>query len=165
MNPPKREVPAISRCRSFALALLLRLPVFLQDVTFLKLAIAGLLMAALFACAKVSLPPQVDVSEIQPSGRAAKPPDCNMPVLRSDPLTDFRKVAIIDATANTFENEGDVLPAVQRAACGTGADAIVITKSKAQTSEGLVGYYLGAYAIIYGRVSPSVVEGGATSSH
>lgn len=120
--------------------------------------------SALFACAKVSLPPQVDVAEIQPSGRAAKPPDCNMPVLRSEPPTDFRKVAIVEATANTFENEGDVLPLVQRAACGTGADAILIIKSKAQTSEALVGYYLGAYAIVYGKVSPSVVEGGATSS-
>ncbi len=119
---------------------------------------------ALAGCARVSLPPQVDVAEIQPSGRAAKPPDCNMPVLRSDPLTDFRKVAIIEATANEFDNERDILPSVQRAACGTGADAIVIIKSKSQTSEGLVGYYLGAYAIVYGRVSPSVVEGGTTSS-
>jgi hypothetical protein len=128
------------------------------------LAIAALVAVALVACAKVSMPPQVDVAEIQPSGRAAKPPGCSMPVLRSDPLTDFRRVAIIEATANTFDNEGDVLPSVQRAACGTGADAIVIIKSKAQTSEGLVGYYLGAYAIVYGKVSPSVVEGGATSS-
>jgi hypothetical protein len=132
-----------------------------------ELVIAAAGAVALFSlvgCARVSLPPQVDVAEIQPSGRAAKPPDCSMPVLRSDPLTDFRRVAIIEATANTFENEGDVLPAVQRAACGTGADAIVITKSKAQTSEGLVGYYLGAYAIVYGKVSPSVIEGGATTS-
>jgi hypothetical protein len=135
-----------------------------QDVRLVTLAIAALGAAVLFACAKVSLPPQVDVAEIQPSGRAAKPPNCDMPVLRTDPNTDFRRVAIIDATANTFENEGDVLPAVQRAACGTGADAIVITRSKAETSEGLVGYYLGAYAIVYGKVSPSVVEGGATSS-
>ncbi len=136
----------------------------MPDVRVLTFPIAVFGAVALVACAKVSLPPQVDVAEIQPSGRAAKPPDCNMPVLRSDPATDFRRVAIIDATANTFENEGDLLPAVQRAACGTGADAIVITKSKAQTSEGLVGYYLGAYAIVYGKVSPSVVEGGATSS-
>lgn len=136
----------------------------MQDVRLVKAAIAALGAVALFSCAKVSLPPQVDVAEIQPSGRAAKPPNCNMPVLRSDPLTDFRKVAIIEATANTFDNESDVLPEVQRAACGTGADAIVIIKSKAQTSEGLVGYYLGAYAIVYGKVSPSVVEGGATSS-
>jgi|SRR5215469_2808667 len=154
----------MKRRRRVTLALPPRLSVFVQDVRLVTLAISSFGAIVLFACAKVSLPPQVDVAEIQPSGRAAKAPDCNMPVLRSDPLTDFRRVAIIEATANTFENEGDVLPAVQRAACGTGADAIVITKSKAQTSEGLVGYYLGAYAIVYGKPSPSVIEGGATTS-
>jgi hypothetical protein len=116
-------------------------------------------------CAKVALPPQADVSEIEPSGRAAKPPDCDMPVLRSPPLQDYREVAIIEGVGNTFLSEADVLPVVKRKACETGADAIVITGSKSQTSEGLVGYYVGAYAIVYGKRNSATIEGSPTSYH
>jgi len=115
------------------------------------------------SCTKVALPPQVTVSEIEPSGHAAKPPDCDMPVLRSEPLADFRKVDIIEAVGNTWESENDVLPEVKRKACETGADAIVITGSKSETTEGLVGYYVGAYAIVYGKQKASTIEGGTTS--
>jgi len=107
-------------------------------------------------CARVpSLPPQVTLSELEPSGRAAKPPDCNMPVLRHEPLTDFRKVAIVEALGNVYANEADVLPAVQRKACETGADAIVILASKAQTSESATGYYINSVAIVYGKENPA----------
>src|SRR6266446_1716394 len=65
-------------------------------------------------CAHVlSLPPQATLAEIEPSGRAAKPPDCAMPVLRHEPLTDFRKVAIVEGTGNVYASEADVLPVVQ----------------------------------------------------
>jgi hypothetical protein len=107
--------------------------------------------------ALIRLPPEVTVSEMEPSGRAAKDPNCNMPVLYSDPITDYRKVAIIDARAVPGTKEKDMLPAVVRKACETGADALVIVTSKAQhseTPEGLVaggetGYYISAEAIIY----------------
>jgi hypothetical protein len=104
--------------------------------------IAILIGLALIAagCGQVSLPPQVTVSEVEPSGRAAKPPDCNMPVLRYEPLRDFRKVAIVEALGNRYATEADILPAVQRKACETGADAIVVLTSKAQTSESATGY-------------------------
>jgi len=113
------------------------------------------LTIAVAGCAKVSLPPQVTLSEVEPSGRAAKPPDCNMPVLRREPLTDFRKVAIVEALGNTFASESDVLPAVQRKACETGADAIVITESRAQTTEDATGYYINSVAIVYGKGNPA----------
>jgi hypothetical protein len=103
----------------------------------------------------VSLPPQVTLSEMEPSGRAAKPPDCDMPVLRHEPLRDFRKVAIVEALGNRFATEAEVLPAVQRKACETGADAIVINTSKAQTSESATGYYINSVAIVYGRENPT----------
>jgi len=103
----------------------------------------------------VSLPPQVTLSEMEPSGRAAKPPDCDMPVLRHEPLRDFRKVAIVEALGNRFATEADVLPAVQRKACETGADAIVVNTSKAQTSESATGYYINSVAIVYGRENPT----------
>jgi hypothetical protein len=114
----------------------------------LALAVAG--------CAKViSLPPQVTLSEVEPSGRAAKPPDCNMPVLRHEPLRDFRKVAIVEALGNRFSDESDVLPAVQRKACETGADAIVVLTSRAQTTEDATGYYINTVAIVYGKENPT----------
>ena len=115
-------------------------------ITTIALAIAAA------GCARVvSLPPQVTLSEVEPSGRAAKPPDCNMPVLRHEPLTDYRKVAIVEAMGNRFAEESDVLPAVQRKACETGADAIVVLTSKAQTTEDATGYYINSVAIIYGK--------------
>ena len=114
----------------------------------LALAVAG--------CAKVvSLPPQVTLSEVEPSGRAAKPPDCNMPVLRHEPLRDYRKVAIVEALGNRFADESDVLPAVQRKACETGADAIVVLTSRAQTTEDATGYYINTVAIVYGKENPT----------
>jgi len=116
-------------------------------------------IAAVFTgCATVALPPQVTLSEVQPSGRAAKPPDCNMPVLRDNPLASYREVAIIEGLGNVFEKESDVLPAVIKKSCETGADAIVIHDSRAQTSENMTGYYINAIAIIYGKQQGPAVE-------
>jgi hypothetical protein len=117
--------------------------------------IAGLAIAAAGCAKAIALPPQVTLSEIEPSGRAAKPPDCDMPVLRHEPLTDFRKVAIVEAMGNVYASEADVLPAVQRKACETGADAIVILTSKAQTTETATGYYINSVAIVYGKENPA----------
>jgi hypothetical protein len=119
-------------------------------------------LAALAGCAPagVAFPPQVDVAEIEPSGRAAKPPDCDMPVLRTDPLGDFRKVATVEAIGNVYATEKDVMPALKRGACGTGADAVLILASKSQTGETLTGYYINAIAIVYGKRRPSEIEGG-----
>jgi hypothetical protein len=107
----------------------------------------------------VALPPQATVAEIEPSGRAAKGPDCSLPILRSEPLTDFRKVAIIEGVGNRFGTEADVMPVVMRKACETGADAILIVASKAQTSENLTGYYINAVAIIYVKGNKEIAPG------
>ena len=119
-------------------------------------------MVAIAGCVKAAtLPPQVSVAEIEPSGHAAKPPDCDMPVLRHEPLTDFRKVAIVEGVGNLYASEADVLPAVQRKACETGADAIVVFVSKSQTGETLTGYYINSVAIVYGKKNPAAA-GSAT---
>ena len=127
--------------------------------TSLLVRLAILIAATAIACAGcptlVSLPPQVTLSEVEPSGRAAKPPDCDMPVLRHEPLTDYRKVAIVEALGNRHATEAEVLPAVQRKACETGADAIVVTESRAQTTEDATGYYINSIAIIYGKENPA----------
>ena len=116
------------------------------------LLIALVLALAGAACQRVvALPPQATLTEIEPSGRAAKAPACEMPILRSEPLTDYRKVAIIEGIGNLYASESDVMPVVMRQACSTGADAIVILTSKSQTSENLTGYYINAVAIVYGK--------------
>lgn len=117
--------------------------------------IMGLALAATGCARVVSLPPQVTLSEVEPSRRAARPPDCNMPVLRHEPLRDYRKVAIVEALGNRFSNESDVLPAVRRKACETGADAIVVLTSRAQTTEDATGYYINSVAIVYGKENPT----------
>jgi len=117
---------------------------------------------SLLGCAQVSsLPPRTSVTEIEPSGHGAKPPDCDMPVLRADPTRPYRKVAIVEALGNVFANEDTVLPVVKSKACETGADAIVVNTSKSQTGEDMTGYYINAVAIVYGKRTPSP----ATSAH
>jgi hypothetical protein len=115
-------------------------------------------LAPFAGCARVvSLPPRITLAEIEPSGHAAKPPDCHMPILRSDPPGAYRKVAIIEGLGNVFGNENDVLPLVASKACETGADAIIVMDSRSQTSENMTGYYVNAVAIVYGQ------NGGATA--
>src|ERR1700719_119272 len=120
-----------------------------------RIAILILTLAAAGCAHVASLPPQVTLSEVEPSGRAAKPPDCDMPVLRHEPLKDFRRVAIVEALGNVYASEADVLPAVQRKACETGADAIIVLTSKSQTTETATGYYINSVAIVYGKENPA----------
>jgi len=111
------------------------------------------LAGAMAGCASAvpRLPPQVTYTEIQASGVAAKPPNCDIKVLNHDPLAEYRKVGIIEAEGSVYATEDEVLPAVKRKACETGADAIIVVTSKSQTTENIVGYYMNAIAIVYGK--------------
>ncbi len=113
---------------------------------------------ALVAGCATAQPPQATVAEIEPSGRVAKGPDCAMPVLRSDPLTDFKKVSVISGLGNGSTEESDVMPAVKRAACAVGADALEVEVS--ETSMESSAYYIIADAIIY--VQPAATPAPAT---
>ena len=127
----------------------------------MRLSFSLILTLAVMAsgCASaIALPPQATLAEIEPSGRAARPPNCQIPVLRHEPLTDFRKVAIVEGLGSVYATEADVLPVVQRKACETGADAIVILTSKSQTSEGMTGYYINSVAIVYGKENPAAAH-------
>ncbi len=137
---------------------------FVSVVRHLLLAIAIFTAPALASgCLKAAtLPPQAVYTEIEPSGAAAKPPDCNIPVLRHEPLTEYRKVGLVEATGSVYDSESDVMPVVKRKACESGADAIVILTSKSQTTEGLVGYYIDAEAIVYGK-NPNIPSGPSIS--
>ncbi|MGO9454122.1 MAG: hypothetical protein ACLQDV_24195 [Candidatus Binataceae bacterium] len=127
---------------------------------WLKAIVAGSLLAiSMSACWRAAqLPPQVNYTEIEPSGSAAKPPNCDMRVLRHEPLGIYRKVGIIEAEGSVYATEEDVLPVVKRKACESGADAIVILASKSETTESIVGYYIDAVAIVYGK-NPNIPSG------
>jgi hypothetical protein len=55
-----------------------------------------------------------------------------MPVLGSMPLTTFKEIAIVEAWADLQDDQADVLPALKRKACETGADALVVIDSQHQ---------------------------------
>ena len=80
-------------------------------------AIMGTLALGVAGCGKaMQIPPQATYTEIQASGAAAKPPNCDIKVLRHEPLTEYRKVGIIEGTGSVYASEEDVLPAVKRKA-------------------------------------------------
>lgn len=83
-------------------------------------------------CAQQRTPMTVEVTQLAPYTHAAKGPECDMPVLSSMPLTNYRQVAIVEAWADLKDKENDVLPALKRRACETGADALVIVNSQHQ---------------------------------
>jgi hypothetical protein len=89
-------------------------------------------------CAQHREPLQVDVTQLAPYVNAAKPPNCDMPVLTTMPLTNYQQVAIVEAWADLKDNEADVLPALKRKACETGADALVIVNSEHQDIQHLL---------------------------
>ncbi|HXW83221.1 MAG TPA: hypothetical protein VEJ86_02360 [Candidatus Binataceae bacterium] len=121
----------------------------------------ALLCAVVLSCGcfkQIQLPPQAEYTELQPSGRAARPPDCNMPVLRHEPLADFTRVGLIEGRGSRYTDEEDVLRVVKQRACEGGADAVVILTSQSQTTEAFVGYFIDADAIIYGK-TPNIPSG------
>lgn len=90
------------------------------------------LAGGIAGCSSQRTPLQVDVTQIAPYENAAKPPDCEMPVLTTLPLRMYKQVAIVEAWADLKDKQTDVLPALRRKACETGADALVIVNSKHQ---------------------------------
>jgi hypothetical protein len=97
----------------------------------LKIAIAGI--ALLAGCSTPGkVPMQVNITQLANYARPAQPPECRMQVLSSMPLTTFKEVAIVEAWADLKDDKSDVIPAMRRKACETGADALVITNSQHQ---------------------------------
>jgi hypothetical protein len=122
----------------------------------LGLGAMSLAVAAVSAgCGAQQAPLQVEVTQLAPYTHAAKAPDCQMPVLEAMPLQGLTQIAIVEAWAGEKAQPPDVLPALQRKACETGADAIVVLTSRAQTSEDATGYYIDSVAIVYGKENPT----------
>jgi hypothetical protein len=81
---------------------------------------------------------QVQVTQLGPYTHAAKAPDCQMPVLDQMPVKNLSEVAIVEVWADSKDQPPDVLPALQRKACETGADALVVINSQHQDVKNLL---------------------------
>jgi hypothetical protein len=102
-------------------------------IKYARLWIVLWLAAAASACySQPTYPPSATVTEIQPSTRPARSPDCNMPVLRVDPTVDYQKIAIVDGWGSLRYSEDEVMDVVKRKACETGADALLVIDSTQQ---------------------------------
>jgi len=97
-----------------------------------RVGLAACLAMAVTACSSQKDPLTVEVTQIAPYEHAAKPPDCNMPILDSLPLTNYEQVAIVEAWADLKDQPDEVMPELQRKACETGADALVVVNSAHQ---------------------------------
>jgi hypothetical protein len=103
-------------------------------------ALSGFLVALLYfvlatstgGCSNQRAPLEVSVTQIAPYTNAAKDPGCAIPVLNAMPMGTYTQVAIVEAWADLKENNTEVLPALRRKACETGADALVIVNSAHQ---------------------------------
>jgi hypothetical protein len=102
----------------------------LSIALFLSVSVAIAINAA--GCSSQRTPMEVSVTQLAPYTNAAKEPGCTMPVLESMPMGTFTQVAIVEAWADLKENNNDVLLALRRKACETGADALVILNSTHQ---------------------------------
>jgi hypothetical protein len=111
--------------------------IFYRIQTLCMFALAALPM--LSSCARQnSKIPQVTVSQIEPYLHAAKPPDCSMPILYSEPRTKYRKIAIVEGWVRGPEQKAELLAALQRKACETGADALLVLQQRFQSTGALL---------------------------
>jgi hypothetical protein len=104
----------------------------------LGLAAMSIALSAIIAGCAAHNPLQVQVTQLGPYSHAAKAPDCQMPVLERMPLKNLSQIAIVEAWADVKDLPPDVMPALERKACETGADALVIINSQHQDIKNLL---------------------------
>lgn len=93
-------------------------------------ALAGVL-AILGGCAEKE-PTESSVSWLAPQTRAAKPLDCQMPMLNALPAADYQQIAIVEVSADYNAGDPELYDLARRKACETGADALVILEDQRQ---------------------------------
>lgn len=97
-----------------------------------------LLLVASACATEPEMPPTANVTEIETTTRAAKDPNCYMPVIYAEPTVDYRKIAIVDAWASMKYSQKEVLDEVKRKACETGADAVLVLSGTQQNTRQLL---------------------------
>ncbi len=92
-------------------------------------------------CASVPPPPKASFTQTANFDRPPKPADCYMPVLQTEPLTNHRGIAIVEAWGAIGQDE-QVLAALKSRACETGADALVIVEDQSQADSKIAKFGL-----------------------
>ncbi|HUN56823.1 MAG TPA: hypothetical protein VMU41_01810 [Candidatus Binataceae bacterium] len=103
-----------------------------------RFGLGACLLIAITGCSSQRDPLTVEVTQLAPYDRAAKAPDCNMPILDTLPLTNYTQVAIVEAWADLKDQPDQVMPELRRKACETGADALVVVNSAHQDIKNLL---------------------------
>jgi hypothetical protein len=92
-------------------------------------------------CASQPPPPKASFTQTATFDRPPKPADCFMPVLGTEPLTDHRRIAIVEAWGAVGQ-ENQVLLALKGSGCETGADALVMVEDQSQTNPAIAKFGL-----------------------
>lgn len=103
-----------------------------------EVAIVCLLAAG---CASHPPPPKASFTQTATFDRPPKPDDCFMPVLNTEPLTDHRRIAVVEAWGAAGQ-EDQVLAALKSSGCETGADALVIVEDQSQANPNVAKFGL-----------------------
>jgi hypothetical protein len=86
-------------------------------------------------------PPKASFTQTATFDRPPKPDDCFMPVLDTEPLTDHRRIAMVEAWG-AVGKEDQVLAALKSSGCETGADALVIVEGQSQANPAIAKFGL-----------------------
>ncbi len=92
-------------------------------------------------CASHPMPPKASFTQTATFDRPPKPDDCFMPVLQREPLTEHRRIAIVEAWG-AEDQEDQVLAALKSSGCQTGADALVIVEDQSQANPNIAKFGL-----------------------
>jgi hypothetical protein len=92
-----------------------------------------ILAAMVGACGQINPQPapEVSVTQLGPSDRMPKNPDCDLPVLYREPIGGT-KIAIVEGWG-TEEQRNDLMTAVQKKGCELGADSLLVVSDTAQS--------------------------------
>ncbi len=97
----------------------------------LQCIVAVLTVCLLSACSVSSRSePQIIITPIDDVPTAASN-HCPLPLVYSEPMTKYRKIAIVEGYGAVGQDQ-EVIAAAQQAACETGADALLVVSSVAQ---------------------------------
>ena len=101
---------------------------------FCHCSLTVLILAAMVgACGQINPQPapEVSVTQLGPSDRMPKNPDCDLPVLYREPIGGT-KIAIVEGWG-TEEQRNDLMTAVQKKGCELGADSLLVVSDTAQS--------------------------------
>ena len=111
-----------------------------SSIVFATITVVAI-TCVLAACASVPPPPKASFTQTATFDRPPKSDNCFMPVLQTEPLTDHRRIAIVEAWGAVGQ-EDQVLAALKNKGCETGADALVVVEDRSQANPAIAKFGL-----------------------